>query len=133
MKYLLAFSEETEHLDSNLFDTLEDAEDAAKKAIKEYNEKGYTIDIEDLVSGEPNGEHIDSLVVISVEYVGLPNFGYIIKDAMNDFYSDEGIEDDFYFKKEDQEKLDEMITKFFKENSYDNQWYTAQGYKVVTL
>ena len=133
MKYVLAFSEETEHLDSNLFDTLEDAEKTAKKVIKLYNEKGYTVDIEDLVSGEPDGEHIDSLVVISVEYVGLPNFGYIIEGAMTDFYSDEGIEDDFYFEKEDQEKLDDMIKKFFKENSYDNQWYTAQGYKVVNL
>jgi len=133
MKYILAFSEGAEHLDSELFDTLEDAEKAAKDMIKEFNEKGYTFDIEDAVSGEPDGEHIDSLDVISVEYTGLPDFGCILEDAMIDFYSDEGIDDDFYFEKKDREKLSDMVTKFFKENNYDNQWYTAQGYKVVTL
>lgn len=133
MKYILAFSKDEEHLNSDLFDNLEYAERAAKDMIKEYNEKGYTFLIEDAVSGEPDGEHIDSLAVISVEYIGLPGFGDIIEDSMNDFYSDEGIDDDFYFEKKDREKLDDMITKFFEDNGYDNQWYTAQGYKVVTL
>lgn len=133
MKYILAFSNDEEYLNSKLFDTLEEAEKAAKDMIKEFNEKGYTISIEDTISGEPDGEHIDSLVVISVEYLGLPDFGELVEDDMNDFYANEGIDDDFYFEKQDREKLNNMITKFIKENGYDNEWYTAQGYKVVTL
>lgn len=133
MKYILAFSNDEGYLNSRLFDTLEDAENTAKDMIKEYNEKGYTINIEDVVSGEPDGKHIDYLTVIAVECDGLPDFGELVEDGMNDFYADMGIDDDFYFEKQDLEKLNNMITKFIKENGYGSKWYTIKGYKAVTL
>jgi len=133
MKYIIAYSEDVTHLDTKLFDTLEEAEATASKLIGEFNREGGETDhISDLVSGYTFKDHIDSLLVISVGFIGLPDFADAIEDTLNDFYDSEGVDDDWIaFTSEDSNKLNKFISNFIKANSYDKEWYTAESYEVI--
>lgn len=133
MKYIIAYSEDVEHLDTKLFDTVEEAEATASKLIGEFNKKGGETDhISDLVSGATFKNHIDSLTVVAVDFIGLPDFADAIEDTLNAFYDSEGVDDDWIaFTSEDSNKLNKYISNFIKANNYDKEWYTAESYEVI--
>lgn len=130
-KYFITLNEDTEILDTQSYDSLEEAKTVANDILN-----GDVLDedsIEDLVAGYMEDYELDKLFIQEAVPATFPDMGEMVADQLDDWAISEGAED--YLEpmlNKDVDELNNMITSWLLKKGYKPNWYNiSECYPVV--
>ncbi|AFU63170.1 hypothetical protein 8014-B2_00103 [Lactobacillus phage ATCC 8014-B2] len=130
-KYFITFDEDPGIIDTQSYESLEEAKAVANKILN-----GGVLDeesIEDLVADYEGGYELDKLFIQEAIPATFPDMGEMVADQLDDWAISEGTED--YLEpilNKDVDELNTMITSWLLKKGYKPNWYNIlECYPVV--